>query len=277
MNGQKLQLLAHGWAQQTALRAQRVAQWATYQAMLSRFRADNSKHKFIFANIGCGLGEVSYRAIHDGIPARQTLSEAPFVAGDLLDEEFLPRLSHGNTVSAEPDPDLWALETLGPLQNRITAIFAERLFHLFPFGQQADLAARLAPLLTRPKARWFLVDNMAARHSWRAMWEPAFPKGTIQIQTEVIPRPSDPESSNLWWSVRQYLSNGFLLARAAIGAAPAPNETASMILDQYIVVNLRQTYFSAQVNINTDASKWMFNSAGGAIGALYIVHRSITE
>jgi hypothetical protein len=62
-----LQLLARSFAQQMAPCAQRVAEWATYQTMLAHFRAD--KDKSIFANIGCGLGDVSYLAIQDGIPA----------------------------------------------------------------------------------------------------------------------------------------------------------------------------------------------------------------
>ncbi|KAJ7485531.1 ERG2/sigma1 receptor-like protein [Mycena latifolia] len=65
------------------------------------------------------------------------------------------------------------------------------------------------------------------------------------------------------------------LARAAIAAAPAPNDTASMI--QHIVTNLTHTYPTTLVKINTDANEWLFNNAGGAMGALYIVHASITE
>ncbi|KAJ6565446.1 hypothetical protein DFH09DRAFT_919464 [Mycena vulgaris] len=209
--------------------------------MLAHFRTD--RHNFIFVNVGSGLGDVSYRAIQDGIPAPQTLSvdkdetfwhlgrmalegaglprwHAPFVEGDLLDEAFLPRLPHANAPSAGrvPDLDLWALTTLAPLQNRVSAIFAEQLFHLLPFAQQADLAARLAPLLAqKPGAMVFGRQRggtaVQATHyeggrmflhspeSWRAMWAAAFPKGTINVETEVIPRPSNPESSNLWWSV----------------------------------------------------------------------------
>ncbi|KAJ7078088.1 ERG2/sigma1 receptor-like protein [Mycena epipterygia] len=63
------------------------------------------------------------------------------------------------------------------------------------------------------------------------------------------------------------------LAQAAI--ASSPNNTAGMI--QYIVANLTQTYPSTQVNINIDSSEWVFNNAGGAMGALYIIHASITE
>ncbi|KAJ6595667.1 ERG2/sigma1 receptor-like protein [Mycena vulgaris] len=63
------------------------------------------------------------------------------------------------------------------------------------------------------------------------------------------------------------------LARAAIAASP--DDTAGMI--QHIVTNLTLTYPTTQVKINTDANEWVFNNAGGAMGALYMIHASITE
>ncbi|KAJ6510609.1 ERG2/sigma1 receptor-like protein [Mycena sanguinolenta] len=63
------------------------------------------------------------------------------------------------------------------------------------------------------------------------------------------------------------------LAQSAI--ASCPNDTAGMI--QHIVTNLTSTYPSSQVKINVDSSEWLFNNAGGAMGALYIVHASLTE
>ncbi|KAF7321724.1 ERG2 and sigma1 receptor-like protein [Mycena kentingensis (nom. inval.)] len=65
------------------------------------------------------------------------------------------------------------------------------------------------------------------------------------------------------------------LAQDAIAAAPHPNDTSSMI--QHIVANLTQTYPSSQIKLNVDSSEWMFNNAGGAMGAMYIIHASITE
>ncbi|KAJ7634722.1 ERG2/sigma1 receptor-like protein [Roridomyces roridus] len=64
-----------------------------------------------------------------------------------------------------------------------------------------------------------------------------------------------------------------LLAQDAI--ASHPNDTAGMI--QHIVTNLSSTYPATQVRINLDSDEWMFNNAGGAMGAMYIVHASITE
>ncbi|TFK48994.1 ERG2 and sigma1 receptor-like protein [Heliocybe sulcata] len=63
------------------------------------------------------------------------------------------------------------------------------------------------------------------------------------------------------------------LAQAAI--ATNPGNTRGMV--DYIVANLTQTYPSSQIAINTDKSEWVFNNAGGAMGAMYIIHASITE
>ena len=63
------------------------------------------------------------------------------------------------------------------------------------------------------------------------------------------------------------------LAQAAIAASP--NNTAGMI--QYIVTNLTQTYPATAIALNTNSAEWVFNNAGGAMGAMYIIHASITE
>ncbi|KAK7471174.1 C-8 sterol isomerase [Stygiomarasmius scandens] len=63
------------------------------------------------------------------------------------------------------------------------------------------------------------------------------------------------------------------LAQSAIAAHQ--NDTAGMI--RHIVTNLTAEYSPSVVAINPDASEWFFNNAGGAMGALYIIHASITE
>ncbi|OSX61174.1 hypothetical protein POSPLADRAFT_1146674 [Postia placenta MAD-698-R-SB12] len=65
------------------------------------------------------------------------------------------------------------------------------------------------------------------------------------------------------------------LAQAAIAAAPAPNDTAFMA--QYIVDNLTATYPSDVIALNTNASEWVLSNAGGAMGAMYVIHASVTE
>ncbi|KAI0002135.1 C-8 sterol isomerase [Russula compacta] len=57
--------------------------------------------------------------------------------------------------------------------------------------------------------------------------------------------------------------------------AASPNNTGGMI--SHILANLTATYPSPRISINTDSSEWVFNNAGGAMGAMYVIHASITE
>lgn len=65
------------------------------------------------------------------------------------------------------------------------------------------------------------------------------------------------------------------LARDAIAASP--DNAEGMI--QHILTNLTATFPqpSNQIALNTNSSEWVFNNAGGAMGAMYIIHASITE
>lgn len=46
---------------------------------------------------------------------------------------------------------------------------------------------------------------------------------------------------------------------------------------EYIYKNLTETYPSTTIALNPRTKEWVFNNAGGAMGAMYIIHASITE
>ncbi|KAF5331721.1 hypothetical protein D9611_007533 [Ephemerocybe angulata] len=58
------------------------------------------------------------------------------------------------------------------------------------------------------------------------------------------------------------------LAQSAIAANP--DDTSGMI--NYIVKNLTETYPVTQIRLNPDVNEWMFNNAGGAMGAIVPHH-----
>ncbi|TFK86557.1 C-8 sterol isomerase [Polyporus arcularius HHB13444] len=63
------------------------------------------------------------------------------------------------------------------------------------------------------------------------------------------------------------------LAQAAVRAHP---DDINAIIP-YIVSNLTAEYPASSIALNLNASEWVLSNAGGAMGAMYIVHASITE
>ena len=87
---------------------------------------------------------------------------------------------------------------------------------------------------------------------------------SVSLSTRVVPQ-------GRWYVFNpQYLHE---LAQSAVAAHP--DDINSII--PFIVTNLTAEYPSSVVKLNTDSSEWVFNNAGGAMGAMYIIHASITE
>jgi len=75
---------------------------------------------------------------------------------------------------------------------------------------------------------------------------------------------------------RWYVFDPVYLHELQLSALSAsPNDTPGMI--SHILSNLTATYPNTRVSINTNSSEWVFNNAGGAMGAMYVIHASITE
>ncbi|KAH7105122.1 C-8 sterol isomerase [Auriculariales sp. MPI-PUGE-AT-0066] len=64
------------------------------------------------------------------------------------------------------------------------------------------------------------------------------------------------------------------LAQSSIKQFSGKSNATSLMIDN-IVTTLAEKYGTKHININQ--KEWTFNNAGGAMGAMYIIHASITE
>ena len=128
-----------------------------------------------------------------------------FVPGDAFDDAFLTPAPIALQPPTEPLPDFASLTTLTPLQGRLSVIHASSLFHLFNEEQQAELAQRLASLLSPTPGsiifgahsgnlekglrseylRANAVDAVTAFchsvESWIELWEGVFGLGKVEV------------------------------------------------------------------------------------------------
>lgn len=72
------------------------------------------------------------------------------------------------------------------------------------------------------------------------------------------------------------LNSAFQATMTSVRAA-GQQDNATVIIDT-LMENLVAEYPDMDLNTDyRDTSEWMFNNAGGAMGAMYIIHASVTE
>ncbi|VDB86610.1 unnamed protein product [Peniophora sp. CBMAI 1063] len=208
----------------------------------------------ILVDIGCCFGNDLRKAIADGWPASQALGTdlkkelwdigydiykdtpetfpVPFIAGDAFSSSHLDVVPPWSARPTSPVPDLKALISLNPLRGHVSAIHASALFHLFSKELQADLAARLAGLLsyepgsmifgqhvgqplTGDRIDPYRVDGRPmfcyGPEDWEKLWKDLFSKSGVEVDvqgklTEVRREdlPRDGQGAQMWrftWSV----------------------------------------------------------------------------
>ncbi|KAJ3574693.1 hypothetical protein NP233_g1602 [Leucocoprinus birnbaumii] len=139
---------------------------------------------------------------------------AGFIAGDLLSDETLTPQTRFYTPPTTARPsNLQSLKSLTPLNGHISAIHASSFFHLFDEERQANLAKRLASLLSPepgsiifgrhgglPEKGSREVHSMKtdvkvfchSPESWKELWDgEVFEKGSVRVNVElkVVERP----------------------------------------------------------------------------------------
>ncbi|KAJ7485682.1 hypothetical protein FB451DRAFT_1230723 [Mycena latifolia] len=166
------------------------------------------------------LGHELFRSTPETFPV-------PFLVGDAMDSNFL---EPSNVLVTPPEvvapaPPLASLANLTPLRGHIAAIHISCVFHLFLEPEQLHLVRALAGLLSPMRGSVIFGCHVGRREkgfreasqgiciagrsmfchspeSWRGMWEEVFPEGSVEVDTDLQRRASDPPDVGiLAWSV----------------------------------------------------------------------------
>ena len=169
------------------------------------------------------IGHKVFKSTPESFPVK-------FIAGDAFDDAFLVRAP---VATAPPSDalDLASITSLTPLHGRLAAIHASSFFHLFGEAQQAELARRLASLLSPTPGSFIFGLHLAHPEkglrteftrpnapgvsmfchgpaSWVQLWEEVFGAGSVDVQTDLqeVVRKDVPEGTKTYimtWSVRR--------------------------------------------------------------------------
>jgi hypothetical protein len=101
-----------------------------------------------------GYGHELFRSTPESFPV-------PFIAGNVLDSGFLKEHKPYTSTRAPPslEKPLTKVETLDELRGNVSAIFAGAFFHVFDEEGQAEVARRLAGLLSPKKGSMLLGEH----------------------------------------------------------------------------------------------------------------------
>ncbi|KAJ7077387.1 hypothetical protein B0H15DRAFT_924963 [Mycena belliarum] len=219
----------------------RISTYPAYKHVLAMGR---ERPGAILLDVGCCFGTDIRQAASDGFPRQNLIASdlrsefwsfghelfrstpetfpVPFIAGDVLDPDFLEPREPLLTEPGDINPALTSLANLTPLHGHVAAIHISLVFHLFLEPKQLQLARALAGLLSPVPGSVILGSHVGLQEkgfreglciaghsmfchspqSWREMWETVFPKGSIEVEAEIHRRASDtPDAGVLVWSV----------------------------------------------------------------------------
>lgn len=144
---------------------------------------------------------------------KTTAKEFPahFIGGDAFDPAFFETAPVLDSPPTTPTPALSSLQTLTPLNGRVSAIHASSFFHLFNEEKQLELARKLAGLLS-PEPGSIILGGHAGQpvkglwerrtlssgaggqmfchspESWRELWDgQVFEKGKVRVDVVLKP------------------------------------------------------------------------------------------